>query len=106
MEETTFTHKRPVRTGNGAGGKQETLSTVGSVTGRIRFYDRSSQMQLENEPGLRVQNLKVVIFDRPYTEAEAIAAKDVLEEVGGTQWRVKHTRLYEYTVQVDVELIA
>jgi hypothetical protein len=105
MEETTFTHKRPVRTGNGAGGKQETLSTIGEVTGRIRFYDRLSQKQLEQTPGLRVQNLKVVIFDRPYEAAEAISAKDVLEEADATAWRVRHTRLYEYTFQVDVELI-
>jgi hypothetical protein len=99
--ETTFTHQRNTVTGDGSGGKVKTPATLGEVTGRLNFYDRRSQMQMENEPGKQVQNLKFIVFDEPFP---SIVREDLLID-GADTWEVKHVRSYDYSFQVDVELI-
>lgn len=100
--ETEFTHKRNTVTGDGSGGKIKTPATLGTVTGRLHFYDRKSQMQLEGDPGKQVQNLKFVVFEEPFP---SILREDLLID-GADTWEVKHVRTYDYTFQVDVELLA
>lgn len=112
-KEMTFTHRRPSRTGDGAGGKTTTYVTQGVVTGRKHFYQRRSQQEMEKTeaPARAVVNEQVVIFDDTTLD---IQQQDVLLEGDvadadadeAVTWRVKHVRPYDFTFQVDVELVA
>jgi hypothetical protein len=114
-KEMTFTHKRITRTGDGAGGKIETMATVGRVTGRKHFYQRESQHQLERteSPARAVETEQVVIFDDPAIDIrqhdllfEGTVADTAEAEAAAVRWNVKHVRPYDFQTQADVELVA
>ncbi len=103
--QTSFTHKRLTRVGDGSGGKVETPVTIGTVVGRKHFYQRQSQRQIEGTqaPARVVSNEQFVAFDDP---AIGVVKDDLLIDESGQTWKVLHVRVYDFQCQADVELVA
>ena len=103
--ETTFTQKRNTKTGDGAGGVIETPVTLATgIPGFLNFYQRTSQDELEAEPGRRVKELKVAIFHD--TTLDIRAEDALLDEATSEARRVLHVRLYDFELQADTEIIS
>ena len=113
--EMTFTWKRISRVSDGAAGKIETLTTLGTPTGRKHFYQRASQQQLERseEPARAVRTQEFVAFDDPALDIrqhdllfEGTVADSPSAEAAAVRWNVNHVRHYDFQTQADVERVA
>lgn len=98
-----LTHQRATVGDDGAGSKVETWNTLGTVTGRVRFYPtRSTREQLENAPGQQTRWDKLVVFDAPFP---SIAENDRLVRISGETLTARFVRPYRFSYQVDTEIV-
>ena len=110
LQAVTVSILREVRTGDGAGGKAVSLTTVASgVSAGVNFYRTTSETRLETAtgsvsgPGVLTQTKRLVTFLPPFPD---VRVNDRIAVANGATYVVQFVRTYAQTLQVDVEVVA
>ena len=109
------TFNQPVRSGDGAGGKIEAMTSYLSgktYSATFHLYQKQSQYRQDeathNSPGPGVANRTEGFFSFGLNVIPSVLARDwQIVHPNGTVWRVLFVRpAYDWRQQVDVELVA
>jgi hypothetical protein len=100
----SITLKRESRTGDGAGGKVVSLSTVSTFSATKHFYRKESLTREEVPKGVEVEEMRLfVVRNKPFP---AVELNDRLVLGDGTEFLVIHpARVYSETMQIDTRIM-
>jgi hypothetical protein len=106
--DVSVTIKSVVSTKDANGDTTEAETTIGTATARQHFYSTTSLLEKEQGAGRETRELQLFVFDPPFPAILPNPQSKVryrLSVAGGSDYNVLSVRTYEYTMQVDTEII-